>query len=138
MKRARKRLGHLAAGGVASAEKQNPFLHGTKCSEFVRSSEARALLTTPRMAEKNLDKFYEFVQELEVAMFTTRRADGLLVSRPMATQARTADADIWFVTAKGSAKLAEIRNDANVNLAYYKDRTRERNTDTGNARIVED
>lgn len=85
-----------------------------------------------------LDDFYTMVDDLETAMFTTRRSDGLLVSRPMATQARAAGADLWFVTSNTSPKLDEIRNDPNVNLAYFKDRTKEWISVSGTARISTD
>lgn len=78
------------------------------------------------------------IEDIETAMFTTRRADGHLVSRPMATQKRTGGADLWFVTARDSEKLLEIADDPHVNLAYYKDRTREWISVSGTARIVED
>jgi len=55
----------------------------------------------------------------------------------MATQKRATGADLWFVTMRGSEKLEEIRHDAHVNLAYYKDRTREWISVSGTARIVE-
>ena len=84
------------------------------------------------------EQFQKLVEDLEIAMLTTRRPDGLLVSRPMATQAFAAGADLWFVTAKGSEKLSEIAANPEVNLAYYKDRTREWISVAGNARIVED
>ncbi|HEX8152277.1 MAG TPA: pyridoxamine 5'-phosphate oxidase family protein [Thermoanaerobaculia bacterium] len=90
------------------------------------------------MSNEKLQKFYELVEELQVAMFTTRRADGRLVSRPMATQRRAAGADLWFVTDRASAKLEEIGGDPHVNLAYYKDRTREWISVSGKARFVED
>ena len=90
------------------------------------------------MSNDKLQKFYDLVEELQVAMFTTRRADGRLVSRPMATQRRAAGADLWFVTDRASAKLEEIGGDPHVNLAYYKDRTREWISVSGKARFVED
>ena len=96
---------------------------------------ASGLLPILRMNDK-LDRFYDLVESIEVAMLTTRRADGLLVARPMATQARAAGADLWFVTAKGSPKLQEIAGDPHVNLSYYKDRTREWISVAGTARIV--
>ena len=34
-------------------------------------------------------------------------------------------ADLWFVTAEGTGKLRDIEHDPHVNLAYFKDRTRE-------------
>ena len=84
------------------------------------------------------EKLFDLIDELETAMFTTRRADGRLVSRPMATQKRADGADLWFVTAKKTEKLDEIRNDPQVNLAYYKDRTREWVSVSGRARVVDD
>jgi len=85
-----------------------------------------------------LTRFHELIEDIEVAMLTTRRADGSLVSRPMATQALAAGADLWFVTEKGSPKLAEIAADPNVNLSYYKDRTREWVSVSAKARAVDD
>lgn len=84
------------------------------------------------------EKLYDLIEEIETAMFTTRRADGRLVSRPMATQKRATGADLWFVTARDSEKLIEIGEDPHVNLAYYKDRTREWVSVSGRARIVDD
>jgi general stress protein 26 len=88
--------------------------------------------------QDKLERFYDLVKEIEVAMLTTRRSDGMLVSRPMATQAPAAGADLWFVTAKGSPKLDEIAQSPDVNLSYYKDRTREWISVSGTARIVTD
>lgn len=84
------------------------------------------------------EKLFDLIDELETAMFTTRRADGRLVSRPMATQKRAEGADLWFVTSRKTEKLDEIRNDPQVNLAYYKDRTREWVSVSGRARVVDD
>jgi general stress protein 26 len=72
-----------------------------------------------------LSKLYDLVDEIEIAMMTTRRADGHLEARPMATQKRAAGADLWFVSAEGTAKLRDLEQDPHVNLAFYKDRTRE-------------
>lgn len=77
------------------------------------------------MSEDALHKLYDLVDEIEIAMMTTRRADGHLEARPMATQKRAAGADLWFVSSEGTAKLRDLEADPHVNLAYYKDRTRE-------------
>ena len=77
------------------------------------------------MASRKIRELYDLVEGIETAMFTTRRRDGHLVSRPMATQKRSPGADFWFVTYEGAAKLAEIARDPHVNLSYYRDRTRE-------------
>lgn len=90
------------------------------------------------MNEEKLQKLHELIAELETAMFTTRRADGRLVSRPMAVQKRAAGADLWFVTMRGSEKLDEIANDPQVNLAFFKDRTKEWVSVSGRARVVDD
>jgi len=87
---------------------------------------------------ETLDHFYDLVSDIEIAMLTTRREDGHLVSRPMATQARAAGADLWFVTSRETLKLGEIAHDAHVNLSYYKDRTREWISVAGVARVVND
>ena len=72
-----------------------------------------------------LDKLYEQIDDIAIAMMTTRRPDGHMESRAMATQKRAAGADLWFVTRQDTAKLRDIGQDPHVNLAYYKDRTRE-------------
>ena len=90
------------------------------------------------MANEKLETFHGLIDDIEIAMFTTRRADGHLVSRPMATQKRAEGADLWFVTDRRSEKLVEIGSDPLVNLSYYKDRTREWVSISGRARIVDD
>lgn len=86
----------------------------------------------------SLDELHRMIEDIEIAMLTTRRADGKLVSRPMATQKPSAGADLWFVTGEGYPKLDEIAGDPQVNLAYYKDRTREWVSVAGRARISRD
>jgi general stress protein 26 len=88
------------------------------------------------MAE--IDKLFEHIDTIEIAMMTTRRPDGHLWSRAMATQKRAAGADLWFVTLEGSGKLDEIAFDPHVNLSYYKDRTREWVSVSGFATISRD
>jgi len=75
--------------------------------------------------EKKLDDLYELIDGIEIAMLTTRRADGHLVSRPMQTQERTTGLDLWFMTNIETHKLDDLMSDPHVNLAYYKDRSRE-------------
>ena len=70
--------------------------------------------------ESDLKRFYELVEEIEVAMMTTRRPDGHLRARPVANQKVAAGADLWFVTMDGTAKLEDLARDEHVNLTYYK------------------
>ena len=88
--------------------------------------------------EKKLDGLYELIDGIEVAMFTTRRADGHLVSRPMSTQEQGGGADFWFVTDGDADKLDELEHDPHVNLSYYRDKTREWVSVSGTARISRD
>lgn len=85
-----------------------------------------------------LQKLYDHIDEIEIAMMTTRRPDGHLVSRAMATQKRAAGADLWFVTCDDTPKLREIETDPHVNLSYYKDRTREWISVSGTASLSRD
>src|SRR5256885_5263796 len=87
---------------------------------------------------KKLDELYALMEGIEIAMFTTRRADGQLVSRPMATQERVSGTDLWFVTDISSHKLTELEQDRHVNLAYYNNRSREWVSVAGTAQVTQD
>jgi general stress protein 26 len=97
-----------------------------------RNRDAQASTT------KKLDDLYKLIDGIEIAMFTTRRADGQLVSRPMATQERVTGVDLWFVTDVSSHKLDELQFDPHVNLAYYNVKTREWVSVAGTAQITQD
>ena len=85
-----------------------------------------------------LQKFYELVDDIKIAMMTTRRADGHLESRAMANQKRAEGADLWFVTSADSSKLRDIEYDPHVNLAYYNQKSYEWVSASGIARISRD
>jgi general stress protein 26 len=87
---------------------------------------------------EKLGQLYELIDDIEIALMTTRRADGSLVSRPMATQARAEGSDLWFVTNAETAKIDELETDPNVNLAYYKNGTYEFVSVSGIARLSRD
>jgi general stress protein 26 len=88
--------------------------------------------------EKKLDDLYTLIDGIETAMVTTRRNDGHLVSRAMQTQRRTSGTDLWFMTNVESEKFEEIARDPHVNVSYYKDRTREWVSVSGNAILSRD
>src|SRR5689334_19244121 len=88
--------------------------------------------------DKKLDDLYKLIDGIETAMVTTRRADGHLVSRPMQTQRRTTGTDLWFVTNIESEKYEELAQDDHINLAYYRDRTREWVSVSGRAILSRD
>lgn len=91
----------------------------------------------PRMTHP-LETFYGLVDDIAIAMLTTRRPDGHLRSRPMATQKRADGADLWFVTADGSGKLNDIARDPHVNLAYFKSSSMEWISVSGTAAVSRD
>jgi general stress protein 26 len=88
--------------------------------------------------DKKLDELYGLIEGIETAMLTTRRRDGLLVSRPMATQKRRPGTDMWFVTDIESEKIEELTADPNVSLAYFNVKTWEWVSVSGVARISTD
>ena len=89
-------------------------------------------------AEKKLDDLYSLIEGIEVAMFTTRRADGRMVSRPMQVQKRESAADVWFVADIESHKFDELEHDDQVNLAFYNTKSREWVSVSGRALVTQD
>lgn len=88
--------------------------------------------------DKKIGDLYQLIEGIEIAMFTTRRPDGHLVSRPMATQTQAEGTDLWFVTDIDTHKLDELEFDPHVNLAYYRDGTREWVSVSGTATVSQD
>lgn len=87
---------------------------------------------------KHVEDLYDLIDGIEIAMLTTRRADGRLVARPMATQKPQPGDDLWFVTDIETHKVDELEQDPNVNVAYYRDRTKEWVSVSGTARVSQD
>ena len=87
---------------------------------------------------KQIDELYQLIERIKVAMLTTRRSDGRLVSRPMATQKREPIADLWFVTDIESHAPQELEHDPHVNLAYLDGDSWEWVSVSGTARISTD
>jgi general stress protein 26 len=88
--------------------------------------------------EKKLDDLYGLIDDMEVCLFTTRRADGRLVTRPMQVQERTSGTDLWFVTDIEANKLDELATDPHVNLGFYSNKSREWVSVSGTAIITRD
>jgi general stress protein 26 len=87
---------------------------------------------------KKLDELCELIEDMEIALMTTRRRDGSLVTRPMATQEQGPLADLWFVTNKETHKVDELEADPNVCLGYYDNDSREWVSVSGTADLVVD
>ena len=63
-------------------------------------------------------KIHELIKDIHIAMLTTEGTDGVLHSRPMATQKAEFDGSLWFLTRHNSGKVSEILHDSEVNLTY--------------------
>ena len=88
--------------------------------------------------QKKIDDLYKLIEGIEIAMFTTRRRDGSLVSRPMATQEREPGADLWFVTDIESDKIDDLVADPNVAISYYNVKTWEWVSVSGTVTVSQD
>ena len=88
--------------------------------------------------EKKLDDLYALIEGNDIAMLTTRRADGSLVTRPMAVQKRDGVADLWFMTDAETHKLDELGANPDVNVGFYNSKTREWISISGRASISRD
>jgi len=69
-------------------------------------------------ANTDLHKLGELVEDIDVAMMTTRAADGSMVSRPLQTLKLDDNGEFIFFTAAKSHKVDELTADSAVNLAY--------------------
>ncbi len=87
---------------------------------------------------KKIEELYELIDGMEIAMMTTRRPDGRLVTRPMDTQAHDPSGDLWFVTDVSAHKVDELESDPNVCLGYYRDGNKEWVSVSGTARLTQD
>src|SRR5690349_11428079 len=67
-----------------------------------------------------LGKIGELIGDVQIAMLTTLRRDGRLVSRSLRTieTARPFNGQLWFFVRASSHKADEIAADPHVNLAY--------------------
>ncbi|MGI4872488.1 MAG: pyridoxamine 5'-phosphate oxidase family protein [Janthinobacterium lividum] len=66
----------------------------------------------------DLNKLFDKIKEVRIAMLTTFDEQHQLHSRPMATLRPEADGSLLFFTDKESAKVFEVRKDSKVNLSY--------------------
>jgi general stress protein 26 len=67
---------------------------------------------------KTQEDIRELVKDIELAMLCTNKSNGHIHSRPMRTLGMDKDGTIWFLTAKDSEKVAEIKINPNVCVCY--------------------
>lgn len=88
--------------------------------------------------DKKLDELYDLIGDIETPMMTTRRPDGGMSTRPMATQTQAGIGDLHFVTDIDSTKVAELRGDAHVSLGYFDPGSYEWVAVAGRATVMQD
>lgn len=88
--------------------------------------------------EAHIRTLAQLIEGVDIAMLTTRKADGSLVSRPLGTQQVEFDGDLWFATGADSEKVAEIVADPQVNVAYASKGQNSYVSVAGSAAIVRD
>jgi general stress protein 26 len=88
--------------------------------------------------EQMVAKVAELIKDINVAMMTTEAEDGLLHSRPMATQKTEFDGTLWFFSGLNSGKISEIDWNPEVNLSYSDGGANKYVSVSGTAEIVDD
>lgn len=69
----------------------------------------------------NFSELWERIKDHKTAMLTTVSKEGFIHSRPMMTQEREPDMDLWFVTSLNTEKIDEIKQNPKVGVLYYRD-----------------
>jgi general stress protein 26 len=72
----------------------------------------------PKTREDKIAKLGSMIKGIKFAMLTTADPDGVMRSRPMATQDAEFDGELWFFTRGDSGKVHSIEKDQHVNVAY--------------------
>lgn len=69
--------------------------------------------------QQEIESLAKLMKKIDVAMLATVGKGGYLVSRPLSTQTAQFDGErIWFMTEADSPKVAEIKRNGKVNVAY--------------------
>src|SRR5437870_141833 len=94
--------------------------------------------STPTHAE-SFARLNELISDIHIAMLTTATTDGVLRSRPMATQQiDLIDGVLWFFNSSDSSKTDEILHQKQVNLSYMSVDSQRYVSVSGEAHVVRD
>ena len=88
--------------------------------------------------EEAIKKLAGIIREIDFAMLTTAEEDGTLRSRPMSTQRREFDGDLWFFTRASAPKVGEIERERQVNVSYAAPEDQRYVSVSGRAQVVRD
>lgn len=95
-------------------------------------------MSQQKYANSDTKLLNEKMKGVRMAMLTTVEEDGSLRSRPMATQDREFDGNLWFLTQASTPKVDEVQQDRHVNLAYAKPDDNLYVSVSGTAELVQD
>jgi general stress protein 26 len=82
-------------------------------------------------------KLWDMIEDIRVAMLTTKRGEQL-ESRPMSAYVDHGERCLWFITSLDSSKTDEIAEGEAVNLAFVDRDDQNYISVTGHARVVRD
>ncbi len=68
--------------------------------------------------EEGLEKIAELIKDTQIAMLTTITPEGWMRSRPMGTQRKSFDGNLWFFTHASEGKVREIEHEPRVNVSF--------------------
>lgn len=88
--------------------------------------------------DPKIDALLDRLREFDIAMFTTVAPGGHVHSRPMQTQEREPDCDLWFVSSMATHKVDELKAHPRVGVIYHRDRDHAYASLAGTARIHQD
>lgn len=91
-----------------------------------------------KSAKDPMTELWDKIKSVRVAMLATVDADGLLRSRPMATQDREPEGTLWFFTGADTAKVGAIAADERVVLSYASADKDLYISVSGRAKVIED
>jgi general stress protein 26 len=92
----------------------------------------------PKSYREAVQKLGALIKDVRFAMLTTQTPEGYLHSRPMATQQIEFDGVLWFLTSISSAKIGEVQQHHDVNLAYADSNADKYVSVAGTAEILRD
>jgi general stress protein 26 len=86
---------------------------------------------------ETIEKLNLLIKDIDIAMLTTVDK-GVLRSRPMATQEKEFDGELWFFTSKNTHKAEEIEKDNRVNVSYSEPADNRYVSMSGTAELIND
>jgi general stress protein 26 len=92
----------------------------------------------PDTARHPSEVLSDLISDIGFAMLTTTNRDGRLCSRPMSTQKRPFDGDLWFLTDRRTHTAEDIALHPQVNVAYASISDHRYVSVSGPASLVED